>query len=58
VSWIRLDGLRIAEVRFLASAEEVRTALGGAPATSAPSPEQPRGEWTGSGSGPANPGGI
>jgi hypothetical protein len=26
-SWIRLEGLRIAEIRFLASAEEVKAAL-------------------------------
>jgi len=29
-SWIRLEGLRVAEVRFLGSAEEVKAALAGA----------------------------
>jgi hypothetical protein len=39
-SWVRLDGLRIVEVRFLTSAEEVRAALAG----SAAAPETPPGD--------------
>jgi hypothetical protein len=30
-TWLRLDGLRVVEIRFLSSADEVRQALAGSP---------------------------